>query len=263
MRDPYPSNLRILDCTTNTKEAEETFNKERIPGARFLDLNNKFIDPEGKYPTTYPPEKIVRKRLGELGIKKGDEIILYVNDKNTRFATRAQFIFKSYGFEKAAVLNGGLALWKKNGYPVETTPPPEEYKDEYTDELADPAHHVATYGDIKAIENQTEEHLIIDARSKEEYHGEKEPSVEGVKAGHIPNAINLPASGLIKDDGTFKAIDEIKDILEKNSVDKNKNIVCHCNNGNQATLIAVALKECGYKNVKLYDGSWTEYGSNL
>ena len=226
VRDPYPSSLKVIDCSA-TKGARENFEKERIPGAKFLDLSDKFIDHDGKYPSTYPTESVIRKRLGQLGIHEGDELVFYVQDATIRSAARACFIFKSVGFDKAAVLNGGLTQWKANGYPVEDTEAPAELDEEFNENLQDASEHLVTFADVKVLESNTDDNLIIDVRSKKQYDGEEEPSLKGCKPGHIPNAINLHSAQIFKDNGSFKSIEDMKEVFEKAGVDKSKQIVSY------------------------------------
>ena len=162
-----------------------------------------------------------------------------------------------------AILAGGLEQWKKSGYPVDNTKPQEESKVELEEEFSDPSNYLATYADIKAIENETDENTIVDVRSPEEHEGKKAPAFKTAKAGKIPNSVNLPSGRLLQEDGSFKPVEELQEIFNQSGIDKEKQIICHCNNGNQATVVVVALQEAGYKKVKLYDGSWSEYGSNL
>ena len=196
VKDPFPENVRILDWTS-LKDSKEKFKTGRIPGARFLDLNNKFIDPDGKYPTTFPPENIVRKRLGQLGVKRENEIILYSQTEAIRFATRAWYIFKSYGFTKVAVLNGGLLSWNSNNFPIESGEEPNEIETENDDLLEDCTSHLIDYLTVKEIEEKTDENTIIDARSQGQYEGREKPEMEGIPSGHIPNAVNIPSTTVI------------------------------------------------------------------
>lgn len=262
IREHLPENLKILDCTTGPGSSE-AYKVSRLPGALFLDLNEKFIDPSGEYPTTFPTEEIVKKRLGELGISKNDQIVCYVTNDATRFATRWVYILKCYGFTQVAVLNGGMKKWNDNNYPIETTDPKEEVKKEFDEELEDASQYIVHYGDVKVLEKNTEDNIIIDARSKDEHEGKTAPPFKNAKAGKIPNSINIPSTDLLTRDGSFKSVDEIKEIFNKAGIDKHKKIVCHWNSGNQATIVTVALQEAGYTNVKLYDNSWSEYGSRL
>lgn len=261
-KDPFPSNIKILDCSAGGGK-DQKFKEERIPGAQFLDLNQKFIDPDGKYPSAYPTDAVIKHRLGELGVSKEHDIVCYVQDTATRFSTRALFIFKSFGFKRVAILAGGFEHWKSKNFPVDTSEPAEEEKTEFEGELEDANSHLVTYEDVKAMEEDTENNLIIDARPANEHNGEVDPQYKDAKRGKIPNSINIPSTDILKEDGSFKDVEELKEIFDKSGVDKKRKLVCHCNGGNQATIVAVALQEAGYENIKLYDGSWNEYGSKL
>lgn len=260
IKDPLPREVRVIDCTAG---AYDKFTGERIPGARFLELKDKFTDPDGKYPNTFPSEDVVRIRAGEFDIDTKSKIFLYVTNSSTNNATRALFIFKAYGFIDTKILTGGFAQWKAAGYPVETADPPPDYRGMYGGEMQDPKEHLVTYEDVKEIEEDTKNNIIIDARSKDQYEGKSQPSLEGCKPGHIPNAINIPFSTLLEQDGTLKPVEELKEIFDSHKIDDSKQIVCYCNGGTSATLMATSLSEVGYKNVKVFDGSWSEYGSKL
>ena len=263
VKDPLPENIKILDWTA-LKDSFEKFKEVRIPGSTFLDLNNKLIDPDGKYPSTYPTENIVRKRLGQLGVKIDHEIILYSQTDAIRFATRAWYILKSYGYSKVFVLSGGLPAWTASNYPTECGDTAAEIDSENTDILQDSSPFLIDYNTVKEIEGNTDEYIIIiDARSQAQYEGTTKPDLEGCKPGHIPNAVNIPATTLLEKNGNLKTPEELQEIFNKAMVNKSKTVISHCNNGTSATVILFALKEWGFSNVRLFDGSWSEYGSNL
>lgn len=230
----------------------------RIPGARFLDVNAKFIDPAGKFPTTFPPESLVKQRMGQFGISITDEIVLYSQNADNRFTARTWWVLKSYGFDKVVILNGGLLKWVSAGYPTEEGPIPEDCEAEFQGELKDPSPHLITFDQVRAVENDTENTFIVDTRPIGFYEGTSPLKVTTAINGHIPNAISHPAMSLVNEDGTFKSAEELR---EKYGEHMDKLVITYCNAGNQASLGAFGFTEAGFKNVKMYDGSWFEYGT--
>jgi thiosulfate/3-mercaptopyruvate sulfurtransferase len=149
------------------------------------------------------------------------------------------------------MLDGGFEQWKKEGLPVETkTNPPF------------PSHFVGNpdkkvLATFKTVKNslRNNDSVIVDARTKEEFTGKH---VRAAKAGHIPSAINIDWEQNIKKE-LFKSPDQLR--LVYSSIPKNAKIITYCQGGYRAANSFLALKTLGYKNVKLYLGSWGEWGN--
>ncbi|WP_179007314.1 sulfurtransferase [Winogradskyella forsetii] len=248
------SNLIILDATIN-KEVDDT--AIRIPNARFFDIKQKFSDTSAPFPSTLPSKDQFEKEAQNLGINK-DSIIVVYNDKGIYSSARAWWLFKVFGFKAVAVLDGGLPEWQLNDFHVAN----------YTDDIYSKGNIEIDFksklmtnfeGITKFIEDQ--EAQIIDARSEARFKCLVDEPRAGLRRGTIPNSINLPYNELFEGN-TFKSIDQLSIIFSNLEMGKNKRtLVFSCGSGITACILALAATLCNYKNLVVYDGSWTEYGS--
>ncbi|QIW24701.1 sulfurtransferase [Sulfolobus sp. S-194] len=227
-----------------------------IPNALLLPWKSLLHD---KIRDFTPPEKF-SKVLGNLGISENDFVVLY-SDMGNRYAFYTYWLMKAYGHENVAILNGGIYKWLKEGYPVENKATLPSEKSNYIVKRVDWSSRIFLWELLSKL-NSVE---LIDARNREEYEGltsaPPEHKCEQTQvSGHIPNAKNIPWTLLFNEDGTLKEREELEKIFS--SIDKDKEIVVYCRTGARASAVWYVLKEVlSYKNVRLYDGSWVEYGN--
>jgi len=161
--------------------------------------------------------------LGFRGIGNEHTIVLY-GDKNNWFATYTFWLLSYYGVENLKILNGGRQKWVAEGRPL-TTEVPQYHSGEL---LAPPAY----------------------------------PQEGAQRAGHIPGARNIPWTLNVREDGTFKPAEELRQLYESQGVTPDKDVIAYCRIGERSSLTWFTLKYLlGYPKVKNYDGSWTEWGS--
>lgn len=254
------ADLRILDATRHHFEPQrsspEEFEAGHIPGALFLDMIS-LVDPSSPVENTAPTAAQFSERMRALGIDKSQRIVLY-DESIVKTAMRAWFLFKAYGLENVAVLDGGLAKWKAEGRPLaagtETVAP--------SDFTASPAPaRFRAKGDILAnISSQSEQ--LIDGRGVEHFTGQDDDPNPEVAAGHIPGSRNVPFWNLFRPDGTMKDEEELRALFEEAGVDLTRPAVTSCGSGVVACSLALALRRLGKEDVALYDGSWTEWGAD-
>jgi thiosulfate/3-mercaptopyruvate sulfurtransferase len=199
--------------------------------------------------------------LAKSGISNDTTVILYGGNNNW-FATYALWYFKVYGHADVRLLDGGRKRWELDGRPFVTeVPTPKIAK--YVAKERD--NSIRAYRDevIAAIGKGN----IVDVRSPAEFSGELAapahlPQEGGQVKGHIPTAKNIPWSKAANEDGTFKSEAELKEIYVGAGVDLSKDTIAYCRIGERSAFSWFVLHELlGIKNVKNYDGSWTEYGS--
>lgn len=248
--------LVVLDTTMHLpdspRNAAAEFEAAHIPGARFLDLVS-FVDPESEVPKALPSARQFADRLGRLGIAPGDRVVLY-DDSQIRSAARAWFIFRLYGFESVAILDGGMSKWEAEGRSIEEGP---VYCDQTDFPLPDPVREVRTKAEMLANCQACEEQ-VVDARDAARFAGEEASGSEG----HIPGAANLHFPQLFAEDGTYRAPGEISSLFADAGIDPDKPVVTSCNSGMTACVLAFALHLAGKDDVALYDGSWLEWGAD-
>lgn len=246
------SNLIVLDATIN-----KTINSNsiRILNARFFDIKQKFSDISAPFPSTLPSEEQFRNEAQNLGINQDSCIVVY-DDKGIYSSARVWWLFKTFGFHNISVLNGGLPEWKLNDFPVEI------YKDEsypkgnikvsFNSEL------MTNFEGVKRFSKESNT-LIVDARSEVRFKCLVDEPRIGLRRGTIPNSKNLPYTDLF-DGNTLKSITELSIIFSNLEVEK-RTLIFSCGSGITACILALAATLCNYKNLIVYDGSWTEYGS--
>lgn len=188
--------------------------------------------------------------LSNIGIKSDKYVVFYDNESGMS-AARGVWILLFFSHKKVSLLDGGFDKWKKEGHTVETKTNPfitSNFK-------GNPDLSVlATADEIKKSLKKTG-FKLIDARSKEEYNGSH---VRAAGPGHIPLSINIDWQENIQS-GVFKTTEELSKIYSR--IPKKSQVVTYCQGGYRAAHSFLALKKLGYKNVKMYLGSWGEWGN--
>ncbi|MDG5491957.1 sulfurtransferase [Psychroserpens sp. SPM9] len=246
--------LIILDArvTTNDTSSEETF----IPNSRYFDIKGKFSDLKAEFPNTIPSPEQFQNEARQLGINSDSLIVVY-DDKGMYWSPRVWWLFKTFGFDNVAVLNGGLPEWVKNDY-------------ETTSALLRPHWHPGNFSAVYQSErmcffddiinlSEDDSVMLLDARSKERFQCEvPEPRV-GLRSGTIPKSKNLPYTRLF-DGYCLKPKSDLKAVFDTFKIGDNS-LIFSCGSGITACILALAAEISDYKNLTVYDGSWTEYGT--
>ncbi|HLV14802.1 MAG TPA: sulfurtransferase [Xanthomarina sp.] len=250
-------NLVVLNATIPKVTGNDTNLKAiQIPSARFFDLKNKFSDVSAPFPSTFPSEEQFTREAQNLGINQNSTIVVY-DEKGIYSSPRAWWLFRAFGFENIAVLDGGFPAWEKVGFETEIKGDQKLEKGNFEAKLQPVA--MKFYKDIQN-ESQDKSHLIIDARSENRFNCLEGEPREGLRSGTIPNSVNLPFENLINEQGLFKSEAELKDLF-KLLAKKEQAITFSCGSGITACVLALGAELAGYKNLSVYDGSWTEWGS--
>ncbi len=201
--------------------------------------------------------------LSHSGIANDTTIIFY-GDNNNWFATFAFWLSKIYGHEDARLMNGGRKKWIDEGRPLTTEPPqirPTQYK------AKEPDMSLRAARDLVSEYIAHAKRALVDVRSPREYSGEllapeNLPQEGAQRGGHIPGAANIPWGMAVKEDGTFKPVEELQALYGGKGVTKDKEIIAYCRIGERSSHTWFVLKYLlGYPHVRNYDGSWTEWGS--
>ena len=253
--------LVILDVS-NGEKAQSNYNQKHLDGAIFVDLNtelaeiNEDLSIGGRHPL--PSIKNFSQLLSKIGITPNTHVVLYDDKSGANAAARMWWMLKSVGHEKVQVLNGGLQEAEKQNFTInsKTVIPisAQEYRIENW-ELP-----LATIDEVeKASVHQ--DGLIIDVRETSRFNGEVEPI--DLVSGHIPNAINIPFSTNLDENGLFLSSEKLKEKY-KNVFESNdsKTIIVHCGSGVTACHTLLAMDYAGFEFPKLYVGSWSEWSRN-
>ncbi|GAC48064.1 sulfurtransferase [Gordonia aichiensis] len=239
-------------------EDTSAYDGGHIEGAVKLDWKTDLQDPVRR---DFVDREQFSKLLSERGIANDDTVVLYGGNNNW-FAAYAYWYFKLYGHQDVKLLDGGRKKWELDGRPLSTdtvSRPATEYK------AADPDNSIRAFRDevVDAIGTKN----LVDVRSPDEFSGKilapaHLPQEQSQRPGHIPGAINVPWSKAANEDGTFKSDDELAELYSEAGLDGSKETIAYCRIGERSSHTWFVLQELlGQKNVKNYDGSWTEYGS--
>jgi len=202
----------------------------------------------------------LEKLLSEAGISNDDTIVLY-GDNNNWFAAYAFWVLEMYGHQKLKLMDGGRKKWLDEGRPI-TKAVPTPTKTQYR--ASEP--NLALRARQREVEEQLGQVALVDVRSPAEFTGEilAPPGLQETaqRGGHIPGAANIPWGQAVAEDGTFKPVEQLRELYGSKGVDGSKEIIAYCRIGERSSHTWFALRHLlGYQNVKNYDGSWTEWGS--
>ena len=231
-----------------------------IPGALLVDWRRDL--------NKYPERDIIdvegfERLMSRLGIGNDTHVVLY-GDYNNWFAAFAYWIMKIYGHDRVSLLDGGRTYWIKKGYPMtreKPKPEPAAYRVTRVD-LTLRAYFLDV---LKKLRDPSV--ALVDVRSPDEYHGRitappEYPNEQAQRAGHIPGAVNIPWAQTVREDGRFKPVEELKRLYESMGVTRDKEVIVYCRIGERAAHTFYVLRELlGYPKVRVYDGSWSEWGN--
>ncbi|ENM5728387.1 sulfurtransferase [Vibrio mimicus] len=237
LHDP---NLVLLDSSIEfqipTESEKDWINK--IPNAQRFDYDKVFCDPDSPLPHMMPSEERFNTLARELGINQDSFIVVYDNS-GTFASPRAWWMFKAMGHHKVYILNGGLTEWKAQGYNVT-----QNYREPTAKGNFDGKHNPKAF---------------VDARGLARFFGEVPEPRPGVRSGHIPGSACLPFAELIAGH-KLKEETELRPLLTHMLPDTTQEYLFSCGSGVTACIVLLAAYVCGYKNLSVYDGSWTEWG---
>ncbi len=247
----------ILDASIDFQIPSETEkDKENIiPNARRFDYDKVFCDPGSPLPHMMPSEQRFNTLAQQLGINQDSTIVVYDNS-GTFASPRAWWMFKAMGHNKVYILNGGLTEWKKAGFPVVQKYLESNVQGDFNGKLNPDFFVDAAYvlGKIDAPSS-----LTLDARSQQRFDAQVPEPRPGIRSGHIPNSACLPFA-YVMDGYKMKSQQELQPQLEELLAGKEQYLFS-CGSGVTACIILLAAYICGYQNLSVYDGSWTEWGA--
>jgi thiosulfate/3-mercaptopyruvate sulfurtransferase len=203
------------------------------------------------------------KLLSEAGVGPETTVVLYGGNNNW-FAAYAYWLLKLRGFDAVKLVNGGRKKWELESREL-TQDVPDVTPTGYT--IAGPERP-----EIRALRDEVIGKVggttgFVDVRSPEEYRGEKLapdhlPQEQSQVPGHIAGAANIPWVQAANDDGTFRSADELRELYAAQGITGDTEVIAYCRIGERSSHTWFALQELlGFRDVKNYDGSWTEYGS--
>ncbi len=249
--------IRLLECDEDVL----LYDFGHITGAQKIDWHTDLNDPVMR---DYVSREQFESLLRRLGIDD-DTLVVFYGDKNNWWAAYAFWVFHLFGFRNARLLDGGRMKWEAESRPLVSdrrTYPASAYVARERDDAAIRAFLPDVLAQVKAVGQ------LVDVRSSPEYTGEKlhmpeYPQEGAMRGGHVPGARSVPWARAANSDGTFKSADELRAIYEvEHQLNGSAPTITYCRIGERSSHTWFALTYLlGYRDVKNYDGSWTEYGN--
>jgi thiosulfate/3-mercaptopyruvate sulfurtransferase len=257
--------LRVLDCTMEIapvgdgrfrfESGEPRYREGHIPGAAYVDMG-QWSDRDSPLLLMLPPPHEFAEHASALGIGEGVRVVAY-SAGNMWWATRLWWMFRAYGFDRVAVLNGGYQKWLSEGCPSDTEVPefaragfaprlrPELVADKESVLAAMGADHTVT----------------INALSPKHHSGESDLGYG--RPGRISGSVNVSAMALLDpDSNTFRSADELMAAFAGAMGEGDRRAICYCGGGIAATMDAFALALLGRDEIAVYDASLGEWAAD-
>ncbi|EFM57406.1 3-mercaptopyruvate sulfurtransferase [Brucella inopinata] len=236
------------------RNGQEEYEKAHIPGAVFFD-QDKITDKESGLPHTLPSPEFFAQQVGTLGITADETVVVY-DGPGMFSAPRVWWMFRVMGVKNVYVLDGGFDGWKKAGYPVTnevTKIAATFFKPSFNKDA------VVDFQEMRKIVDEKRSQ-IADARGAGRFTGRDAEPRAGMRSGHMPGARNVPVTTL-SENGELKDLESLRRIFDEAGIDLSGPVVTSCGSGVTAAVITLALTSLGHKDNRLYDGSWSEWGS--
>ncbi len=237
------------------RDGRAEYQAAHIPGAVYFDID-EVKDINSTLPHMLPPPEVFALHMARLGISDGQRIVVY-DGAGLIAAPRVWLSFKLFGARDVFILEGGLPAWKAKGLPVEsgtTVRTPGSFTPKFAKNAVADMQRVAR-------EVQDGSAQVIDARPAGRFRGEDPEPRAGVPSGHIPGSINVPSSAVVAD-GKLVAPDQIRKIFDAAGYDPDQPVIASCGSGVSAAVLWLAMEAIGKEPAALYDGSWSEWGTN-
>ena len=256
--------LRIFDCTVvlevgpeglTIRSGRDDWERAHIPGSDFLDLLVELSDQGSPYRFALPPAEQFARVMSAHGVGDGTRVVLY-DSRNSSWAARVWWMLRAYGFDDAAVLNGGWTSWVREGRPTSAEPPsypPATF-------VARPRAGVFVGKEDVLAGIEEPATCIVNGLSPEFHRGEL--AVAGGRPGRVPGSSNVPADDLVDPETQrYLPADELRAKLEQAGALDAGRVITYCGGGIAASGVAFALALLGRKDVSVYDNSLEEWAT--
>lgn len=257
-------NLIILDASIDFQIPSECpKDKENlIPHSIRFDYDTQFCDPDASLPHMMPSEDRFNQLAQQIGLNNDSVIVVYDNS-GTFASPRAWWMLTAMGHQNVFILDGGLTEWKRCGYPTTT-----HYRDAPVGNINGTFNgtlQANNFVDADYVEQQIsdENSLTVDARGQARFLGQTPEPRAGVRSGHIPHSVCLPFADLL-DGHKLKTVEQLTPIVQHTLAMGKQEYLFSCGSGVTACIVLLAASMVGYDlaTLKVYDGSWTEWGGD-
>ncbi|MEL7028878.1 MAG: 3-mercaptopyruvate sulfurtransferase, partial [Pseudomonadota bacterium] len=259
-REIASEDLKVLDASwhlpTAERDALAEYGEAHIPGAVFFDVDG-VSDAANPLPHMLPSEGAFGEAMGRLGVSNSDRVVVY-DSVGVFSAPRVWWMLKAFGHDRAAVLDGGLPAWRAAGGAVEAgsvATPSATFEAKLRTDLV---------ADAKAVLAQTQsgEGVVLDARPAARFQGEAPEPRPGLRSGHIPGSKNAPYTEFVSEGRmlTGAALDAQFEAAGLSLAGSDGRVTVSCGSGVSAAVLFLGLDLLGRRDVRLYDGSWADWG---
>lgn len=250
-------NIVLVEVDVDT----EAYDQGHVPGAVGWNWTSQLND---ELTRDILSREQLEALLGASGISRDTTVVLY-GDNNNWFATYAFWQLKMYGHPDLKIMDGGRQKWMDEGRPL-TIAAPAVAAASYA--ASDPDTSIrATRDYVLNVASTSNSVGLVDVRAPDEFNGTllapaNLPQEGSQRGGHIPGAANIPWATAVAEDGTFKSVEELREIYGGKGISGESEIIAYCRIGERSSHTWFVLSQIlGYGKVRNYDGSWTEYGS--
>jgi thiosulfate/3-mercaptopyruvate sulfurtransferase len=259
-RELGASDLRIIDGSfflpADGRDARAEYEAEHVPGAVFFSIDD-VSDRDSPLPHMLPPEPQFASRMQSLGLGDGSRFVIYDNSPHHSGA-RVWWMLRTFGAHYVALLDGGLQKWKAEGRPVVSGT--VHLRHGLFTPLLDRGAAVDKDDVRSLLGSDTVE--VVDARGPGRFTGDEPEPRPGIASGHIPGSKNLPQGRLFEPDNSWKRGEALRDAFAAAGVDLSRPMVTTCGSGITAAVLLFGAHLLGKEDVRLYDGSWSEWGAD-
>jgi thiosulfate/3-mercaptopyruvate sulfurtransferase len=258
--------VRVLECTTilrrgddgrlHASSARETWAESHIPGSAFADLPRDLSNRDTDLRFMLPPAEQFAEAMSEYGVGEGKQVVLYDRAAGM-WAARIWWMLRAFGFDEAAILDGGWKKWTAEGRPVSS----DASRYPAANFVAQPRRGMFV-GKDEVLEATSEASTcIVNALSEEQHRGEG-ASPYG-RAGRIVSSVNVPANGLVDPEtNAYLPIEELRRKFADVGATESGRVITYCGGGIAASNDAFALTLLGHQNVAIYDASLSEWAAD-
>jgi thiosulfate/3-mercaptopyruvate sulfurtransferase len=247
----------VCDCrfAGDAEGSRAQYLRGHLPGAIHVYWLEELSAADTTVTTFLPSSEEVAEQLGRLGITH-DKVVVAYSDGGNLYASRLWHVLAHYGHERVALLDGGIEKWQAEGRPIEQaaiSPAPARFEPRRSGWLRG----IDATEILERLDDP--EFQLVDVRGPAEYSGEQRRAARG---GHIPGAVLWPWEENLKPDGTLRDRAEIRARAKAAGLLREQELVTYCQGGVRAAHAALALRAAGYPRVRIYDGSWADWGND-
>ena len=238
------------------RDPKQEFENGHIKGARFFDLD-KHSDQSTPLSHMMPSAEQFGREMGELGITETDTIVVY-DTVGLFSAARIWWMFRQFGAAKTYVLDGGLPAWQAAGLPLDTgieTIEPKTFKAQLVSSI------IVDIATVKQAVASDDGALILDARGNDRFTASAPEPRPEVRGGHMPGAVNMHYASLLDTDKKLLDPEQLQQSFDAAGYNPANETIASCGSGVTACIILMALERLGHPSAQLYDGSWSEWGT--